>query len=217
MAWRLAKSLEKFRDQINQQFPSRSKLSDGTIGDAAHASRDSDHNPHVREGSMGVVTAIDITHDPRTGCDTWTMAEQLRQSRDPRIKYIISNKRICSSTTSPWTWRTYTGSNPHSHHIHVSVHSTKAHYDDTRDWQLNFAGMEISSAGDTLPERPLLRRGSKGEHVRTVQRLLGVAVDGDFGARTEAAVREFQMEEGIGNDGIVGPVTWGKLDEIEAV
>jgi hypothetical protein len=67
MAWRPAKSLIQLRDQINQIAPNRSKASDGTIGDAAHASRASDHNPWVREGDAGVVTAIDITHDPDDG------------------------------------------------------------------------------------------------------------------------------------------------------
>ncbi|HKV33547.1 MAG TPA: hypothetical protein VJP89_04485, partial [Pyrinomonadaceae bacterium] len=61
MAWRVAKSLLRLREQINELAPNRSKASDGTIGDAAHASRKSDHNPWVKDGSIGVVTAMDIT------------------------------------------------------------------------------------------------------------------------------------------------------------
>ena len=65
MAWRVAQSLIRLRDQINLAAPTRSKASDGTIGDAAHATRDSDHNPWVKEGALGIVTAMDITHAPR--------------------------------------------------------------------------------------------------------------------------------------------------------
>src|SRR5262245_40047305 len=158
MSWRLAKSLEVLRDQINQIAPARSKSSDGSIGDASHASRDSDHSPWVRDGSTGVVTAIDITNDPVHGVDSEALAEKLRASRDPRIKYIISNRKICSSTQSPWAWRKYTGANPHNHHVHISVKSSKPLYDDTDPWQLG----EIVADPQAKPalERPLLKRGS---------------------------------------------------------
>ena len=137
MAWRLAKSLETFRSQVNAQYPTRSKVSDGTIGDAKHARSSSDHNPWVKDGKMGVVTAIDITHDPDSGVDTWLMADRLRVHQDPRIKYVISNGRIFSSVQSPWRWRTYTGANKHSRHIHISVLPDKAKYDSTEPWKLD--------------------------------------------------------------------------------
>jgi hypothetical protein len=134
MSWRLAKSLEKLRLQINNLAPARSKSSDGTIGDAAHASRSSDHNPWIHDGAFGVVSALDITHDPEHGVDIARLAAVLSERRDPRIKYIIANKQICSSITSPWTWRPYSGSNPHTKHIHISVHSKKSLYDSEAPW-----------------------------------------------------------------------------------
>lgn len=67
MVWRVAKSLLILRDQINQYAPHRNKASDGTIGDEHHAHTNSDHNPQVLDGNIGVVTAIDITHDPAQG------------------------------------------------------------------------------------------------------------------------------------------------------
>lgn len=137
MTWRLAHSLETLRTQVNLQWPGRSKKDDGSIGDEAHASRSSDHNPWVKDGSMGVVTAIDITHDPAGGFNSYAFAEMLRLNRDPRIKYVISNRRIVSSETSPWEWRPYHGSNPHDHHVHISVKSDKAHYDNTAEWKIH--------------------------------------------------------------------------------
>lgn len=146
MTWRVAKSLLALREQVNLKFPKRRKENDGTIGDSAHASRSSDHNPWVRDGATGVVTAMDITHDPKGGVDSYAMAEQLRLSRDPRIKYIISNRRICSSSTSPWQWRKYSGSNPHDHHVHVSVKADKKFYDDMAPWEIPMLGKVPSPA-----------------------------------------------------------------------
>src|SRR3982751_2047098 len=105
MAYRLAKSLETLRSQVNARWPTRSKASDGWIGDTAHATRKSDHNPNA----AGVVQAFDVTHDPKSGCDAYKLAETLRTARDPRIKYVISNGRMFSAKVSPWTWRPYSG------------------------------------------------------------------------------------------------------------
>ncbi len=137
--WRAADSLLKLRTQVNAQWPNRSKASDGTVGDSAHQTRDSDHNPWVKDGAMGVVTAIDITHDPANGCDAEAVVAALLASRDNRIKYIIWNRRIMSSSVSPWTWRPYTGANPHNKHFHLSVLPTKSLYDGTQDWRITAA------------------------------------------------------------------------------
>ena len=39
----------------------------------------------------------------------------------------------------------------------------------------------------------------------------GAFADGEYGPGTEAAVQEFQRAEGLVDDGIVGPITWGRL------
>lgn len=63
----------------------------------------------------------------------------------------------------------------------------------------------------------VVRRGNTGEAVSWVQALVNNhgfdagAVDGDFGRRTEAAVRAFQTSRALDADGIVGPKTWGAL------
>ena len=136
MAWRVAKSLIRLREQINELAPDRSKASDGTIGDAAHASRSSDHNPWVKDGNIGVVTAMDITNDIAHGCDAQALVDALVASRDPRIKYIIWNRKLINSRIQPWVWRNYTGVNPHTKHFHLSVLADKALYDSTDTWQL---------------------------------------------------------------------------------
>lgn len=63
---------------------------------------------------------------------------------------------------------------------------------------------------------PVQKISSTGEDVRTVQYLLnahgaGIVVDGNFGPKTDAAVKAFQSSHGLEPDGIVGDVTWPAL------
>jgi len=145
--WRVADSLNTLLDEINARSPRRSKASDGSIGDAAHASRSSDHNPWVKDGASGVVTARDFTHDPDDGFDAGAFAEWLRKrcaaGTEKRVKYIISNRRIASAKFSAadrakgrkvWEWWPYDGVNAHTQHVHVSVESTKPLFDSTKAW-----------------------------------------------------------------------------------
>lgn len=65
----------------------------------------------------------------------------------------------------------------------------------------------------------VLRRGMTGADVRTLQAALiaygcscgSAGADGDFGAGTEAALKQFQTRYSLGADGIAGRGTWGKL------
>lgn len=139
MAWRIAPALETLREQLNAAFPKRSKVSDGGIGDAGHASRSSDHNPWVIDSKgKGVVTARDFTHDPATGIDCQWLADTLVANKDSRIKYIIWRKQICSSKQSPWKWRPYKGTNAHTKHLHISVSAEPKLYDSKKAWVLDF-------------------------------------------------------------------------------
>lgn len=67
---------------------------------------------------------------------------------------------------------------------------------------------------------PLLKRGSRSDKVKYLQyKLLSKfynpgEIDGIFGSRVETAVRNFQKENGLSVDGIVGPKTWAKLKVI---
>jgi peptidoglycan hydrolase-like protein with peptidoglycan-binding domain len=208
MAWRVARALLTLRDQVNAAAPNRSRDSDGTIGDTAHAAGASDHNPN----SAGVVTAMDITHDPAHGFNSWDFAEMLRKRRDSRIKYIISNGRIFSSVVDPWEWRKYTGSNKHDKHVHISVGPSVASYDDSRPWDIGGDWNAGSTAPPAPPAKPLLKVGSPyTSEVTALQRKLSLTMDGLFGPKTEAAVKAFQKANGLTADGLVGPYTREKL------
>jgi hypothetical protein len=135
MAWRVAHSLNTLLAQLNALAPKRSKLSDGSIGDTAHQNRSSDHNPWYPPPGGGIVTARDFTHDPAGGLDCHRLADVLANRRDTRIKYIIWNRRILSGRQgpSPWVWRAYSGANPHTQHLHLSVVASSA-CDSTAPW-----------------------------------------------------------------------------------
>ena len=68
--------------------------------------------------------------------------------------------------------------------------------------------------------RPLLRKGASGEDVRYLQAVLiacGYALpkygaDGSYGAESIAAVMQYQRDHGLDPDGIVGPLTWAKIE-----
>jgi hypothetical protein len=64
--------------------------------------------------------------------------------------------------------------------------------------------------------RPTLRRGAAGPLVLTIQDKLKVPTDTahTFGPMTEAAVRQFQRDQQLVPDGIVGPGTWAALDRL---
>lgn len=58
---------------------------------------------------------------------------------------------------------------------------------------------------------PTCRRGNINNAVKCVQYLLNCDIDGNFGPKTETAVRNFQSQSGISVDGVVGQDTWGRL------
>ena len=128
--WSLVPSLVALEAEADRLAPGRSRRSDGSIGDAAHADRVSDHNP-----SGGWVHAIDLTNDPKGGFDAHAMAQRVIARRDPRIKYIISNRRIYGpGSRYGWAGGPYTGDNPHTAHAHFSVLPTSVGRFDVSPW-----------------------------------------------------------------------------------
>lgn len=90
----------------------------------------------------------------------------------------------------------------------------------TRLAELNSEGTNLGIG--TVPPAALLREGSRGQDVITLQYLLSIiseyypgipspAQDGIFGPGTREAVTAFQRRMGLSPDGIVGPATWDAL------
>lgn len=146
----LSPALVALRRELDAIAPGRSRSHDGWIGDAAHLTRKSDHNPRAD----GEVCAVDLTHDPRGGLDAAKVLDQLIAGRDPRIKYLIHNGQIIAGDDGPQPWklRPYSGSNPHRTHLHVSVKPDR----DSGPWRLGgIAGSDTAPLHLPVTERVL--------------------------------------------------------------
>ena len=109
--------------QASALVPKRMKASDGLLPSAAHLkiNPDSDHNTGL---------AVDLTHDPKNGIDCNVIFEKLKE--DERVKYLIFKGKIWSREKAKQGNRKYTGSNPHTKHLHCSILPT--HANDTSPW-----------------------------------------------------------------------------------
>lgn len=91
----------------------------------------------------------------------------------------------------------------------------------------SYTGNEVidDSTSSTSSEKPLLYKGLTGENVKYAQNKLiskGYSVgtsgaDGIFGSATEQAVRQFQADNGLSADGMIGPITWEKLEDSSTI
>jgi len=106
--------------QMTALRPKRKKALDGLLPSKAHIKQNpnSDHNSGY---------AADLTHDPANGVDCHEIFEKLKA--DARVKYLIFNGRIWSFDKGE---RDYDGSNPHNHHLHISIRYTRGH--ETNPW-----------------------------------------------------------------------------------
>lgn len=124
---RLAVSIKTLGDDVLCRSPFTTLY---FYDDTVHV--DSDHDPNP----SGVVCACDIMAGH--GLDLGALAQEIVDARHPECKYVIYNRRIASRKTN-WEWVEYTGKNPHTDHIHVSVGIgpdgySRPPYDSTRHW-----------------------------------------------------------------------------------
>jgi hypothetical protein len=106
--------------QATARWPKRNKSSDGIMGDTAHQARVSDHNSG---------DAFDLTDDKAHGVDCSKIILDI--VKDSRCEYAIHDRRIWERKTGKW--RAYTGSNPHTGHMHVSI--VKSKRGQTHGWK----------------------------------------------------------------------------------
>lgn len=189
----LAPSLVALRHEIDGRWPNRDRASDGWLGDASHAARQSDHNPDER----GMVHAIDVDKD---GID---VAELLAATiSDPRVWYVIHNRTIWSRTYG-WLPKPYTGTNAHTEHIHVSIRYQDAAEQDTSPWLGNQEDDDMATPEETaaaVAHRKLGNGGYLGWNITdTRERLVRVeagltALAKALGPTVEQAVEQALAE-----------------------
>lgn len=192
--WTVAPALNTLLRQLNEAFPRRSKVSDGSIGDTRHQANKSDHNPNSRN----MVTARDFTHDPKTGIDCNWLAATLVKNKDPRVKYIIWNKKICSGSgqTQPaWVWRKYSGSNGHTKHLHLSVKGDARHSDSIAPWDLDFPdNKDVDEVARVTDPDPAEEEPSKASETQLEKKTEDTKVT--VTEKNEQSVAETHVQEG---------------------
>lgn len=153
MSYYLAASLKKLRDEVNGLWPHRSKVSDGWVGDTSHQARKSDHNPDYSSG--GVVRALDVT---ARGIDVNRLLRHT--TNDSRVSYVIYNRRIYTHARG---WYRYTGSNPHTSHVHVSIAHSRTAERDVKTWMRSTStstSSSSSSSSSSNTSTPSVSRGA---------------------------------------------------------
>jgi hypothetical protein len=156
-AWVKVKWIQPLFDACNTLAPDRSHAQDGTIGDLAHASGTSGHNPDDTPGvqaerqdadSIPEVRAADV--DSR-GIPMERVVQAVLHgpaSELNRLIYIIFNRRIWSKSNG-WRQAVYTGDDPHDTHAHFS--GDPAADEDSRPWTSVLALAEGTTVSDFDP------------------------------------------------------------------
>lgn len=171
----LAHNLDNLRHSVWNAFPGTVV---GWVGDQAHQAECSDHNPD----GCGVVHAVDVMLAAGTeGAKAVVNAAVGR----PDVQYVIHNRTIWSQS-SGWAPRAYTGSDPHTNHVHVSGRhggscygsATCTGYDHASEafekpWTLTLAATIPPSSGKLAEDGQL---GPKT--ISAWQHRMGTTVDG---------------------------------------
>lgn len=211
----LAKNLVTLRSEVNIRWPDRDKRSDGWIGDQAHQGTVSDHNADERD----LVHAIDVDKD---GIDPNLLVRQA--IKHPTVQYVIFNRTIWSRTRG-FEPREYTGTNPHTGHVHISGRYGARYENSTTGWGIKPKPKPAPISTPQPTGIPRVALGTRmlrlkdpmmrGTDVRFVQRWIGArragSDDGIFGPKTRSGVIWYQRIRGAQIDGIVGPVTWRNM------
>jgi hypothetical protein len=149
------------------------------------------------------------------------------------VMYLIYNKMMWSSYDR--RWHAYTGSDPHTSHIHISLswNGARAHtsFWTGRVWATDYGPCQVFSGQPAItpgsrarvvpcPDpQPLIRSspqplawlGSSGSYVAQAQRLLGISEDGVFASSTRHAVLAYQRAAELPPTGAVDEPTWASL------
>lgn len=184
--------------EASRLWPWRDRGADGICASAAHHQQNptSDHETG---------DAFDLTDDKAGGCDADRLAELLRHARDPRVKYVISERRMFSSYAAhgvaAWTWRPYHGTNPHTHHVHVSI--VAGARDDTAPWWGPLLAVKPTPAAPTprpQPAPPAEEDDLTPEQDRMLRAVYHALIEGDLAAGVlpvrDAANRAAKGSEG---------------------
>lgn len=203
-AWFVDEGLAELISEWKRAHPGASV---GTIGDAAHQAEDSEHNPEKagpQPGqTAGEVDAADFMKGPGgvTDADLNGLWDGLLASRDPRILYVIRNRKIVSSVVEPWKIRDYHGSDPHTGHLHLSVNDKFRDNEADWKWEARVArAQNLVAVSTKLPDH--LELGDDDDMWGGYNHVARAQVLANWLDRTTAA---------LDADGVYGPLTAAKF------
>jgi len=210
------------------------KGSDSGVVRSCVSGGDSEHK-EGRAWDWGLSVANDAQRAAAGDFLAWLTADSGRQARRLGVMYVIYNRKIWSTYRIAEGWRAYTGSDPHTSHIHLSFSWAGAR-GRTSFWTGRVAGVDygpcvvfrgqLARLTDRANRQPCpapaerVRRSSRGsamygatgnQVVRNAQRLLGTGVTGTFDAATWAAVKEYQRAHDLPVTGVLDNPTWASL------
>lgn len=133
------------------------------------------------------------------------------------ISYLIWNRRIWGTWDLDGGWKPYTGSSPHTDHIHITF-SWDGAYRQTSWWTGRALTATRYTGPATQPDAPLtpsgyphLRQGAVGPDVALAQRVIGASADGEFGPLTAAALASWQAAKAVPVTRELDNATWTKM------
>lgn len=147
----------------------------------------------------------------RLGVD---LVAQPEKAEEPDAAWLIAAAYLasrCRSGKTALEWADLNDVETVTRIVNGGIHGLDDRRDRTARALAALGGLEL---------RPTLRKGDHGDAVRLLQRVLAAngfalgAIDGDFGSRTEAAVRAFQQEHGQAADGVVKTDPWEALEPL---
>jgi len=179
---------------------------------------------------------VRVKKDRKAAADflAWVTAKNGRMAARLGIMYVIYNHKIWSSYSPGW--RDYSGYDPHTSHVHVSLSWNGARADTSfwtgKVWPLDYGTCQVfigqpaiapTNKARTTPcpapvesprtsKRPMVWLGSSGAAVAEAQELLGLTVTRTFDRTTRDAVLEYQKEHDLPRTGAVDDPTWVSLD-----
>jgi putative cell wall-binding protein len=167
----------------------------------------------------------------------WLTANNGEMARRFGVMSVIWNRRSWY-LYDPGSWRTYTGPNPHTDHLHISFtwdgamgrtswwtgtpvtvvdHGTCRVY--AGQYAPRYTGRRTSPCPTSLPQPPaspypVYLPQARHDHIKIAQQHLGFTgadVDGIFGPMTLAALLDYQRTRGLPVTGVLDNATWARM------
>lgn len=151
MAWKPAGNIDHRTQLIKDEYPG---ITVYQVGDTSHQSGQSDHNPDARS----IVHALDAMTYSDVARGNAIVNWCLEDTTD--LEYVIFNRHIWSRSHG-WTQRNYSGSNPHTDHVHVSGKHNGTGYSSATGTGYDTSAENYRCAGFDVPPDPVRKYGGE--------------------------------------------------------